>query len=115
MNDERNACAASIELMFRNRISLINRFLLVDEADDGRQLLLDLERGWFAARNAVAGRRSNSRAAMAVGMLAAAPLLSATTLATRLGMAVKNALDLLAGFFAEGIAIRTLRPPRSMR
>ena len=78
---------------------------LADEADDARQMLLDMERAWFSARRAVAGRRSNSRAAAAIDMLAAAPLISATSLATGLGMAVKNALELLAGFCADGITI----------
>lgn len=78
---------------------------VADEADDGRQLLLDMERTWFAARRAVTGRRSNSRAAIAVDILAAAPLISATSLATGLGMAVKNALELLDSFCADGIAI----------
>jgi hypothetical protein len=78
---------------------------LADEADDARQMLLDMERAWFSARRAVAGRRSNSRAAAAIDMLAAAPLISATSLATGLGMAVKNALELLTGFCADGITI----------
>ena len=78
---------------------------LADEADDGRQLLLDMERAWFSARRAVAGRRSNSRAAIAIDMLAAAPLISAPSLATGLGMAMKNALELLDGFCADGIAV----------
>jgi hypothetical protein len=78
---------------------------LADEADDARQTLLDMERAWFAARRAVTGRRSNSRAAIAIDMLAAAPLISATSLATGLGMAVKNALELLTGFCADGITI----------
>src|ERR1017187_982034 len=38
-------------------------------------------------------------------MLSAAPLISATSLATGLGMAVKNALELLTGFCADGITI----------
>src|SRR6202790_3808256 len=59
---------------------------LADEADDGRQLLLDMERAWFAARRADAGRRSHSRAGMAIDMLAAAPLISSKSLAAGLGM-----------------------------
>ena len=64
---------------------------LADEAADALALLVAMERAWFAARRAVAGRRRNSRAAAAVDILAAAPLLSATSLAAGLGMAVKNA------------------------
>jgi len=78
---------------------------LADEADDGRQTLLDMERAWFVARHAVAGRRSNSRAAMAIDLLAAAPLISASPLAIGLGMAVKNALELLTGLCGDGVAV----------
>jgi hypothetical protein len=78
---------------------------LAEEADDGRQLLFDMERAWFDARRAVTGRRGNSRAAMAVDMLAAAPLLSAPSLAVGLGMAMKSALELLDSFCADGIVV----------
>jgi len=78
---------------------------LAGEADDGMQLLMELERAWFAARAAVAGRRRHSRASAAVDMLAATPLVSATSLARGLGMAVKNAAALLDDFCAAGIAV----------
>ena len=78
---------------------------LAEEAADGLQLLFDMERAWFAARRAVAGRRRTSRAAAAIDILAAAPLASATSLATGLGMTVKNAAALLDGFCAQGIAV----------
>ncbi len=78
---------------------------LADEAADYLQLLLDLERGWFGARTAVAGRRRTSRAAAAVDLMAAAPLVSATTLAGGLGMAVKNATALLDDFVTAEIAV----------
>jgi hypothetical protein len=73
-------------------------------------LLLELERGWFAARRgaarrAVAGRRRHSRAPAAVDLLAAAPLLSATTLARALGMSVKSALALLEDFVRIGVTV----------
>ena len=71
---------------------------LAAEADDALQLLFALERAWLAARRAVAGRRRHSRAAAAVDLLAAAPLVSASSLATGLGMAVKNATALLDEF-----------------
>ena len=85
----------------------ISAFLtaLAGEADDSRQLLMDMERAWFAARAAVAGRRRNSRAPAAVDILAAAPLVSATSLAAGLGMAVKNAAALLDAFCAAGITV----------
>jgi hypothetical protein len=78
---------------------------LAGEAEDGLQLLQTLERAWFAARHAVTGRRSTSRAAAAIDVMAAAPLVSATTLARALGMAVKNAAQLLERFCTDGIAI----------
>ena len=78
---------------------------LADEADDALDLLFALERAWFAARRAVAGRRRHSRAAAAVDIMAAAPLVSATSLAAGLDMAVKNAAALLDAFCAAGIAV----------
>jgi hypothetical protein len=78
---------------------------LADEAEDGLQLLVDMERIWFAARQAVSGGRSDSRAGPAIDLLAATPLVSATSLASGLGMAVKNATALLDRFCREGIAI----------
>jgi hypothetical protein len=60
---------------------------LADEAADALQLLNTMERAWFTAR-----------AAAAVDVLAMAPLVSATTLAAGLGMAVKNAIALLDAF-----------------
>jgi hypothetical protein len=75
------------------------------ESEDALQRLFDMERVWFAARRAVAGRRRNSRATAAVDILAAAPLVSATSLAAGLGMAVKNATVLLDQFCADGIAV----------
>ena len=72
---------------------------------NGLQLLMTLERAWFAARRATAARRSTSRAAAAVDVIAAAPLVSATSLGQALGMAVKNAAKLLDAFCADGIAV----------
>jgi len=77
---------------------------LAQEAADGLALLALLERHWFAARAAVAGRRRDSRAAAAVDILAAAPLVSATSLGQALGMATNNATRLLEGFVRLGIA-----------
>jgi hypothetical protein len=75
------------------------------EAEDALDLLFAMERAWFAARATVAGRRRTSHAASAVDLLAAAPLVSATTLAAGLGMAVKNAAALLDDFRRNGITI----------
>jgi hypothetical protein len=85
---------------------------LADEAADYLQLLVDMERTWLAARTAVAGRRSTSRAAAAVDIMAAAPLVSATTLAGGLGMAVKNATALLDSFAAAGVAVEVTHRSR---
>ena len=78
---------------------------LADEAADALDLLVTMDRTWRAARRAVSGRRRHSRAAAAVDLLAAAPLVSATSLAAGLGMAVKNATLLLDDFCAAGLAI----------
>jgi hypothetical protein len=88
------------------REAWIGHFLaaLAEEAADGLALLAQLERHWFAARAAVAGRRRDSRAADAIDILAAAPLVSATTLGQALGMATNNATRLLDGFVVLGVA-----------
>ena len=78
---------------------------LAAEAEDGHQLLRDLERAWFAARSAVAGKRRDSHAAAAVDVLAAAPLISASSLAACLDFAIKNAIRLLDGLVATGVAV----------
>ena len=82
------------------------------EAADGRQLLMDLERAWFGARAAVAGRRRDSHAAAAVDRLAAVPLISATSLAAALGIAVKNSIRLLDDFVGGGIAVEVTHRSR---
>ena len=88
------------------RETWIGHFLgaLAAEAEDGIALLRSIERPWLAARAAVAGRRRDSRAAQAVDILAAAPLVSATSLGQALGMATNNATRLLDGFVGLGIA-----------
>jgi biotin operon repressor len=78
---------------------------LAAEAEDGLLVLHTLERAWLAARAAAAGQRSTSRAVLAIDILAAAPLVSATSLGRALGMAVKNAAQLLDRFRAAGIAV----------
>ena len=75
------------------------------EALDGLDLLYSMERAWFAARRAIAGRRKDAHDARAVDVLAAAPVLSATTLARVLGIAVKNAIRILDELVAGGVAI----------
>jgi hypothetical protein len=75
------------------------------EAADGLDLLYTAERAWFEARHSIAGRRKDSHVTAAVDLLAAAPLLSATTLARILGIAVKNAIRILDELLAAGTAI----------
>jgi hypothetical protein len=78
---------------------------LAAEAADARQMLTELEHAWFAARLAVAGRRRDSHITHAVDMLAAMPLVSATTLATGLGLAVKTAIRLLDELVDAAVAV----------
>ena len=65
---------------------------------------MDLERAWFAARSAVAGRRRGSHAAASIDIVAATPLISATPLAAGLGVTVKSAIRLLDGLDTAGVA-----------
>ena len=78
---------------------------LADEAREYHDLLRDLERTWLSARRTAAGRRSTSRAGLAIDVLAAAPLLSATTLARATGLSIKSASAIMDGFVADEIAI----------
>lgn len=78
---------------------------LAEEAQNGLQLLMTLEQAWFTARRATAKRRSTSRAAAAIDVLAAAPLVSATSLGQALDIGVKHAAKLLDEFCADGIAV----------
>ena len=64
-----------------------------------------LERTWFSARHTTANRRKDAHDARAVDVLAAAPVLSATTLARVLGIAVKNAIRILDTLVATEVAI----------
>jgi len=70
---------------------------------------MDLERTWFAARAVVAGRRRDSYAAACVDVLAATPLIPATSLAAGLGVTVKSAIRLLDGLVAAGVAVEVMR------
>ena len=66
---------------------------LAGEARDALRQLALLEQAWRQARQIVAtGRRRNSQAPAALDLIAAAPLISAGTLAGCLRMAPKNAL-----------------------
>jgi hypothetical protein len=75
------------------------------EAADHLELLRRLEHGWLAARSKIVSRRSTSRAALAWDVLAAAPLMSATTLARAIGVSIKSATELLDRIVAKGAAV----------
>jgi hypothetical protein len=75
------------------------------EAGENLDLLVAMERRWLAARRGITGRRKTSHAAAAVDVLAAAPVISGTSLARILDIAVKNALRLLDELCAAEIAI----------
>ena len=78
---------------------------LASEATDYMEMLRSLEHGWRAARGNVGGRRRTSRATIAVDVLAATPLISATTLAGSIGMSIKCATGLLDEFVAAEFAV----------
>ena len=75
------------------------------EATDYTEMLRRLERGWSVARARVPAQRSTSRAALAVDVMAATPLISATTLAKAIGMSIKCTTELLDRFVAMEIAV----------
>jgi hypothetical protein len=78
---------------------------LESEATDYLEMLRSLERGWIAARARVPVRRSTSRATLAVDVMAATPLISASTLARSVGMSIKCAGELIERFVAAEIAV----------
>jgi hypothetical protein len=78
---------------------------IAGEAEAWLDLLFDMERTWLAARRSVAGRRRNSRAALAIDVMAATPLISASTLARAIGMSIKSAGTLLDGFCSDAVAV----------
>jgi predicted nucleic acid-binding protein len=78
---------------------------LAEEAETNLALLQSLERGWSAARHAVAGHRRHSRTPAAVDLLAALPLLSATSLARALDISIKSACAILDALVRDGIAV----------
>ena len=80
-------------------------YALAAEAREQHELLRSMERTWLTARGKVAGRRSTSHAPLAVDVLAAAPLLSATTLAQAVGVSIRAATTMLDEFVGEEIAV----------
>jgi len=82
---------------------------LAEEAEAGLALMRALDSGWRAARAAVEGRRRDSHMAAAVDVLAAAPLLAASSLARTLGVSVRTATALLDDLAARGLAVEVTR------
>lgn len=78
---------------------------LASEAADYLEVLRSLERSWVTARARAPAQRSTSRAALAIDVIAATPLISATTLAGAIGMSIKSATELLDRFVAAEIAV----------
>lgn len=75
------------------------------EAESILDMLRALDRAWHAGRACVQGRRKNSKLPLAVDLLAASPVLSASSLAALLGIAIKNAGLLLEDLVAAGVAV----------
>ena len=82
---------------------------LANEAAAAHDLLRDLERAWQVARASIGKRRKNSRAATAIDILAATPIISAKSLADRLGMNVANAHALLGELLEAGLVVELSR------
>jgi hypothetical protein len=82
---------------------------LAEEAEDGLALLRRMQRQWLAARAAVAGRRRDSHAAAAIDLLAAAPLLAASSLARGLDVSIKSATALLDDLAVLGVVVEVSR------
>ncbi len=91
----------------RGRADWMVAFLeaVAGEATDYMEMLRSLERGWSAARARVPVQRSISRAALAVDVMAATPLISATTLAKAIGMSIKCTTELLDRFVVPEIGV----------
>jgi hypothetical protein len=78
---------------------------IAEEAGHGLVVLFEMETAWLAARATMVPRRSTSRAPAVIDLMAATPLISATTLARAVGISVKSAIALLEGFVRDGIAV----------
>ncbi len=78
---------------------------LASEAGDYLEMLRSLERSWVTARARAPAQRSTSRASLAIDVIAAAPLILATTLAGAIGMSIKSATELLNRFVADSAVV----------
>lgn len=78
---------------------------LEDEADAISIMTRTLEASWRTARLQADGQRRTSRARAAIDVIAAHPVISATTLAARLSMSIKAACQLLERFVENGLIV----------
>lgn len=78
---------------------------LAEDAQAMEQRVIALEHGWRMARAKASGQRSTSRAAAALDLIAAFPVLSASRLADMLGISLKAAYLHLERFLAEDLIV----------
>ncbi|WP_025829162.1 hypothetical protein [Acetobacter okinawensis] len=76
-----------------------------DEAEAIRAMARALEASWRQARLQAGDQRRNSRASAAIDVIAAHPVISATSLAARLSMSIKAACLLLERFLERGLIV----------
>lgn len=79
------------------------------EAAGIRDMAHTLERSWRDARAQAGNQRRNSKAALAIDIIAAHPVISATTLAARLSVSVQAACVLLERFVERGLVVDVTR------
>ena len=79
------------------------------EAAGIRDMVHTLERSWRDARAQAGDQRRNSKAALAIDIIAAHPVISATTLAARLSVSVQAACVLLERFVERRLVVDVTR------
>jgi hypothetical protein len=79
------------------------------EAAGIRDMVHTLERSWQDARAQAGDQRRNSKAALAIDIIAAHPVISATTLAARLSVSVQAACVLLERFVERELVVDVTR------
>lgn len=82
---------------------------LEQEAAGIRDMVQTLERAWCAARAQAGNQRRNSKAALAIDIIAAHPVISATTLAAKLSVSIQAACVLLERFVERGLVVDVTR------
>jgi ribosomal protein S25 len=79
------------------------------EAAGIRDMVHTLERSWRDARAQAGNQRRHSKAALAIDVIAAYPVISATTLAAKLSVSVQAAYVLLERFVERGLVVDVTR------